>query len=502
MILRTAALCLLAVLPAQAQEDGFKPLFDGKSLDGWDGDPKLWRAEDGTITGETTAENPTKGNTFLIWRQGEIDDFELKAEFKILGGNSGIQVRSWEEKEKWVVGGYQADIDAGGGYTGILYGERYRGILAQRGQKTVIRDNHKPEAAGVIGDAKELGALVKKEDWNEYHVTAKGYTFVQRINGTVMSECVDEDAAQRRRSGILALQLHAGPPMKVQFRNLRLKRLKLDDRKKVVFVAGGPSHGYGDHEHFAGSTLLARALNENPSGVQGTVYKNGWPKDPTAFDNADAIVIYSDGGGGHPAVKRLDEIDALMKKGVGLGTIHYAVEVPKGKPGDAFLDWIGGYFEAGWSVNPHWKAKFEKFPEHPVARGVKPFETQDEWYYHMRFRKDMEGVTPILTAVPPDSTRKGKDGTHSGNPTVREQVGQAEHVLWVYQRPGNAGRGFGCTGGHSHWNWGNDEFRKTVLNAVAWVSGAEVPAEGIPSKPVSQEQLEQNQDDPKPEKKK
>ena len=242
---------------------------------------------------------------------------------------------------------------------------------------------------------------------------------------------------------------------------------------------------------------MAKLLNENVPNVQAVVYRNGWPKDPTALDGADAIVIFSDGGGGMPAIPHLDELDKLMKHGVGLALLHYAVEVPKGKPGNCFLDWIGGYFETFWSVNPFWKAEFKTFPDHPVARGVKPFAIQDEWYYHMRFRENMEGVTPILTAVPPESTRQGPDDPHGGNPTVRARKGMAEHVAWAYQRP-DGGRGFGFTGGHYHWNWANDGFRTTVLNAIVWIAGLDVPAGGVPSKTPTLDELLENQDYPRP----
>jgi len=267
-----------------------------------------------------------------------------------------------------------------------------------------------------------------------------------------------------------------------------------DKKKKIVFVAGGPSHGYGDHEHLGGCMLLAKCLNESGLPVEAVVTKdNGWPKDSAVFEGADAIVMYSDGGGGHMANKHLAEVDPLAKKGVGVGAIHYAVETVKGEPGDKFLAWMGGYFEVRWSVNPHWTAKFEKLPEHPVTRGVKPFETNDEWYYHMRFREDMKGVTPILTAVPPDSTRKGKDDDHGGNPTVRAEIGKntPEHVMWVSENEGG-GRGFGFTGGHHHWNWKNDDQRKLMLNTICWIAKLEVPAEGVPSKTPTQEELEAN----------
>ncbi len=189
-------------------------------------------------------------------------------------------------------------------------------------------------------------------------------------------------------------------------------------KKKVVFIAGTRSHGFAQHAHFAGCTLLAKMLNENVPGLTAVVYRDGWPKDPTALDNADAVVIYADGGDGMPAIPHIDQLDKLMKRGVGLALLHYAVEVPKGKPGNSLLDWIGGYFEVDWSVNPVWTAEFKTLPDHPIARGVKPFTIHDEWYYHMRFRENMQGVTPILAAVPPESTR-GPDGPRTGNPDVR-----------------------------------------------------------------------------------
>jgi type 1 glutamine amidotransferase len=509
-LLRRAAFALalvsVASVPAAAApgaDDGFQPLFNGRDLDGWDGDPRFWKVQDGAIIGQTTPENPTKGNTFIIWRQGELDDFELKLEYRIRGGNSGIQYRSYEnEKEwgKWVAGGYQADIEAGDNFSGILYSERERGILAKRGERTVIGADGKPKPAGEVGDSRQLQSHIKKEDWNEYHVSARGRQLAHRINGQLMSEATDEDPKRFRRSGILALQLHAGPPMTVEFRNLRLKRLKLEDRKKVVLVAGARSHGYGEHEHNAGSLLLKKCLDENLPSVLAIVYRSGWPKDPTAFDNADAVVLYMDGGGGHPVNKHLDEVDALMKKGVGLACIHYGVEVPKGASGDRFLEWIGGYFETHWSVNPHWTIQnVQLAKDHPITRGVKPFAIKDEWYFFMRFRPEMEGVTPILSAVAPPETMNRPDGPHSGNPHVRESVkrGDLQHVAWARQRP-DGGRGVGFTGAHFHWNWGHDDFRKLVLNALAWVSGAEVPPEGVASRTPTREELEANLDKEKP----
>ncbi|MEZ6072900.1 MAG: ThuA domain-containing protein [Pirellulales bacterium] len=269
------------------------------------------------------------------------------------------------------------------------------------------------------------------------------------------------------------------------------------DTKTVALVAGRPSHGYGAHEHNAGCRLLAAELERHVPDVKVKVFLNGWPEDPHAFDDVDAVVMYCDGGEGHMVNPHLDQVNALVDRGVGIACLHYAVEVPKGEPGDAFLDWIGGYFETDWSVNPHWTAEFTALPEHPVTRGVHPFAINDEWYYHMRFRDDMEDVTPILTAIPPESTLSRPDGPHSGNPFVRAEVGQPQHVAWVSERPDGA-RGFGFTGGHTHWNWGNDDFRRLVLNAIVWIAHADVPADGVPTGRVSRGRLEENQDEPKP----
>jgi hypothetical protein len=174
--------------------------------------------------------------------------------------------------------------------------------------------------------------------------------------------------------------------------------------------------------------------------------------------------------------------------------------VPKGETGEAMLDWLGGYFEPHWSVNPHWTANFKELPQHPITRGVEPFEINDEWYYHMRFRPDLQGVTPILTDLPPESTLTRPDGPHSGNPDVRRAIAAREpqHVAWAYERA-DGHRGFGFTGGHFHWNWGNDEFRQIVLNAIVWTAHGEVPQRGVEDQPVTKDDLLLNQDEEKPE---
>ena len=265
--------------------------------------------------------------------------------------------------------------------------------------------------------------------------------------------------------------------------------------KKIVLVAGTVSHGAGEHEFNAGCLLLKKCLDQVP-GVRPIVHLNGWPQDESIFDGAAAIFIYADGGGGHPAIQddHLQHLGKLMDRGVGLACAHYAVEVPKEKGGPEFLKWIGGYFETYYSVNPTWTADFKELPRHPIIRGVHPFKINDEWYYHMRFAEGMRGVTPILTAVPPDSTRgkPGANDSHGGNPDVQKHMGEPEHVAWAFERP-NGGRGFGFTGGHFHRNWGDDNFRRIVLNAILWVAKIDVPANGVESV-FTAEDLQKNLD--------
>ena len=265
---------------------------------------------------------------------------------------------------------------------------------------------------------------------------------------------------------------------------------------KVVFLAGSPSHGPGDHEHRAGCLLLKSCLDKVP-GVTSEVYSNGWPQNPTAaFAGAATVVIYSDGGEAHPFLQgdRLKTVGELMKKRVGLVCLHYAVEPTKAAGEKEFLDWIGGCFETDWSVNPTWLPQFKPLPKHAITRGVKPFTATDEWYFHMRFRDGMKGVLPILSAVPPESTMSRSDGPHEGNPAVREAVrrGEPQVLAWACERP-DGGRGFGFTGSHYHRNWGNEDLRKLVRNAILWTAKVEVPTAGVECK-VTDADLGQNLD--------
>jgi hypothetical protein len=229
---------LLCAASAQAQRNmpvpldpadstGFTSIFDGRSLEGWDGDPAFWRVEGGAIVGESTAERPLPRNTFLVWRGGEPANFELKLEYRMNSTNSGIQYRSTEAPDvgAWVLKGYQADIDFQNTYTGQLYEERGRGFLALRGQSTWMTVDGPPRIIGSLGDGDALKAHIRPGDWNSFHVIARGHMLVHILNGHVMSVAVDDDEKARAASGLLGFQMHTGPPMKVEFRNIRLRTL-------------------------------------------------------------------------------------------------------------------------------------------------------------------------------------------------------------------------------------------------------------------------------------
>lgn len=273
------------------------------------------------------------------------------------------------------------------------------------------------------------------------------------------------------------------------------------DKAKVVLIPGHASHGPGAHEFHAGLKLLNTCLAEVP-GVEPVylepdqmVKGEGWPKDESVLDGASTLVFFMDGGGGHPMIQgdRLEKMQKLMDKGVGLVCIHYAVEVPKGKPGEKFLDWLGGYYETGYSTNPHWDAEIKSLPEHPITRGVEPFTIRDEWYFNIRFRPEMKDITPIVVAKPNDETRKGVSSSPRGPyKHIVEARGRDEVLGWAVERA-DGGRGFGFTGAHFHSNWGDPNFRKLVLNAIVWTAKQEVPSSGIECS-VTEEELKKNLD--------
>jgi hypothetical protein len=253
--------------------------------------------------------------------------------------------------------------------------------------------------------------------------------------------------------------------------------------KKLVMLAGRPSHGPLEHEFNAGTLLLKKCLEGVP-GLEVAFSRNGWPDSEKDFEGADGIFLYADGGGGHPFIQgdHLRVIGDFMRRGVGLMCAHFAVEVPKDKGGKEMQQWIGGYYEHEWSCNPMWSPEFSDLPKHAITRGVKPFTIRDEWYFNMRFRPDNQGVVPILSARPSDAVRNGPYVYPRGPyKHIQEARGHSEAMMWAVERP-DGGRGVGFTGGHFHKNWKDDNFRKVVLNALLWICKMEVPTDGFVSK--------------------
>ena len=213
--------------PLDESNDGFVPIFDGKSLNGWEGDSRYWRVEDGEIVGEVTPTTLLKQNNFLIWRGGQPGNFELKVQFRISAkGNSGVNYRSEEiTGTKYLLRGYQADIDGENRYTGQNYEERGRTFLAPRGTITYAAKGQKPAVIAQIASADDLKQFVKNGDWNDYAIIARGNVLIHVLNGHVMCEVIDEDTEHRKMSGLIGVQVHVGPPMKIEYRNMLLKQL-------------------------------------------------------------------------------------------------------------------------------------------------------------------------------------------------------------------------------------------------------------------------------------
>ena len=286
-----ALILAFAPFPLAAADDeaGFEPLFDGKTLDGWDGNPEFWSVQGRRHhrPNDQPRSRPRETRSSSGARATSAD-FELRLEFKIVGGNTGMQYRS-KEVGKWVIGGYQADFDAAGHWAGTLYEEKGRGMLAKRGQKVVVPDGEQARRSSARRLPRRTSSpRSRRKTGTSYTIIAQGNHLVQKLNGITTVDLTDDDPKKRAAKGLLALQLHAGPPMTVQFRNIRIKKLKADDAKlaraeerrrrrsrrpdakakKIVFVAGKPSHGYGAHEHNAGCMLLAKELQAAMPGVE------------------------------------------------------------------------------------------------------------------------------------------------------------------------------------------------------------------------------------------
>lgn len=223
-------LCSLAVLSffpvAPAAEADFKPIFNGRDLTGWDGDARFWSVREGVLRGESTLAALPRGNTFLIWRGGVVKDFELRLKFRIRNGNSGVQYRS-KDLGKWVVSGYQAEIENKQGKVGFLYHEKGRKYLANVGEKVEIGADGKPKVVGQLARKEDLIAqgYYRGKDWNEYRIVGRGPHLQHFLNGFQTVDVLDHDPAGRALDGVLALQIHAGPPMLVEFKDILLKSL-------------------------------------------------------------------------------------------------------------------------------------------------------------------------------------------------------------------------------------------------------------------------------------
>lgn len=241
-------------------ESGFVQIFDGKTLAGWEGDPQYWRVENGCLVGEVTPTNLLKVNSFIVWRGGETRDFELKAEYRVsAAGNSGINYRSvMVTNGPWAMRGYQADIDGKNRYTGQNYEEKGRTFLALPGQVTRVVEGKLPQIIGTTGPTNELVAAIRNGDWNEYHLIVSGNVMTHLINGRVMSVVVDEDAKNRTFSGLLGVQVHVGPPMKIEYRNFRLKNLAR--AKDLEPASGNPPHAKNAKGAKVGKTFSVAAL--------------------------------------------------------------------------------------------------------------------------------------------------------------------------------------------------------------------------------------------------
>jgi cytochrome c551/c552 len=289
----------------------------------------------------------------------------------------------------------------------------------------------------------------------------------------------------------------------LSIKNKSTKTASDPNAKKILFLAGQDSHGWGTHQHFGGTNILARGMRESALPVEVNVIRE-WPDEATLLKH-DALVIYADGWGSHPANGHLDSLKKFMDQGGGLTVIHWATGLGSPDAGNKTKDhsvdpirrqWrnlVGADFEPWHSVSRFWDASFENLPNHPVTRGVPPFVIHDECYFHLRCTDpEHNHVTPLHGALPPVGIIHPGRAMDSGSDSAVEAVKKSEdqYCAWGFDRPGG-GRTFGFTGGHTHWNWGRDELRKLILNGIYWTTGAEVPKKGISStRPSAAQMLE------------
>ncbi len=308
---------------AELGQTDWQWIFNGEDLSGWEGDTRLWSVEDGAIHGETSIKKPARGNTFLIWRDGKLRDFELRLKFRLRNGNSGVQYRS-KETSKWVVSGYQAEVENAPGKVGFLYHEKGRGWLVNVGDMMVVDEKGNKNVIGNISDKDELikAGYYKEKDWNEYRIIASGNHLIHYLNGYQTMELVDNDRVTNpndpkdrkgaAREGILALQIHAGPPMLVEFKDIRIRNLK-------------PK--YGD------AVVLFNGKDLDDWAVKGDKQKSKWVTGKAKMSSEDPKMLVNKDGDGEMinlAAKHRDSIDIYSKEKFGDCRIELQVMVPKG----------------------------------------------------------------------------------------------------------------------------------------------------------------------------
>lgn len=266
-------------------------------------------------------------------------------------------------------------------------------------------------------------------------------------------------------------------------------------RKTIILLAGAGNHGPGAHEQVAGCKLLEQCLTQALPQVDVVLVKAAATAaedkpDAELFARASAVFVYSSGGGNNPIRWHWDVLRPLCARGGGLGCMHYTIDIIPGKEGKQLIDWMGGYYEDGYSINPTWTASTTLHPTHPITRGVKPFTLEDEWYYNIRFPEPRTGWTSLMEAVPDDDARSGRTSwPHEPKEHVIKASGRSETLMWCLERP-DGGRGFGFTGGHWHSLWAHDDFRTLLLNAIVWMAKEEVPVGGVRSRTPTQTELE------------
>ena len=273
--------------------------------------------------------------------------------------------------------------------------------------------------------------------------------------------------------------------------SIQAKLHSKDKIKNILFIAGYTKHRHGFHEYKAGSIILANALNESGLPVRANVHWYCWPEDETIFNNVDACIIYADGGGEFG--DKYAFLDQKIKGGMGIMFMHYGVHPTKEVAEKYYHSWIGGFYDDDFSVNPSWVANITPKKNHPVGRGVNSLTAYDEFYWNLNFPdpENCKHCYPLATAIPTEKNMIRYGSSKFWNKKAEDKLGTPQALLWCSD-PAKGSRGAGFVGGHYHRNWAIENYRKLILNTIAWVARINVPADGVPSKVVSKAILNQN----------